>query len=120
MTSTSEPRRGEIWNVRFDLSEGAEISKIRPAVVVNVPEAGRLLLYIVVPITAWDERYSLFPWHTKLPPTPTNGLTKTSSADSFQVKSVSQKRLLEKLGEVTEDQLNNIVAAIALCVGYQG
>jgi len=81
---------------------------------------GRLALYIVVPITEWDERYSAFPWHTKLPQTPTNGLGKESSADSFQVKSVSEKRFVTKRGEVSKEQLDNIVAAIALCVGYQG
>lgn len=32
---SSEPSRGEIWLVRFEPSQGAEIDKTRPAVVVN-------------------------------------------------------------------------------------
>ncbi len=55
------PRRGEVWMVRFDPSVGAEIQKLRPAVVVNVPEVGRLPLRIVVPITDWKSTYAALP-----------------------------------------------------------
>ena len=44
-------RRGEIWNVNFDPQVGAEVKKVRPAVVMNIPSAGRLPLHIIVPIT---------------------------------------------------------------------
>ena len=37
-----KPIRGEIWEVNFNPSVGAEIQKTRPAVVMNVPEIGRL------------------------------------------------------------------------------
>ncbi len=43
--------RGEIWDVRFDPSEGDEIRKVRPAVVMTAHSAGRMQLHIVVPIT---------------------------------------------------------------------
>lgn len=51
--SASTPSRGEIWNLRFDPSEGAEITKIRPAVVISIPAIGRLPLRIVAPVTEW-------------------------------------------------------------------
>jgi len=37
--------------------------------------------------------------------------------DALQVKSVSETRFVRKLGEVTDVQLDEIAAAIALCVG---
>ena len=43
--------RGEVREIRFDPSEGDEIKKVRPAVVMNVETAGRMQLHIVVPIT---------------------------------------------------------------------
>lgn len=46
-----KPARGEVWLVSFDPSLGAEIRKVRPAVVINIDEMGRLPLRIVVPIT---------------------------------------------------------------------
>jgi mRNA-degrading endonuclease toxin of MazEF toxin-antitoxin module len=44
-------------------------------------------------------------------------LTKDSGADAFQVKSVSETRFLDRLGELTPGQLDDIAAAIAICVG---
>ncbi len=48
---TTSPERGEIWQVTFEPTIGAEIAKTRPALVLNIAEAGRLPLRIVAPIT---------------------------------------------------------------------
>ena len=96
---------------------GAEIQKIRPAVVMNVPEVGVLPLVIVAPITEWQPRYAARAWFVRLDPTPQNGLTKTSGADAFQVKSISESRLVRRLGRITDAQADLIGEAIALCVG---
>ena len=111
------PMRSEVWWVRFDPSIGAEIQKIRTAVVVGVPTVGRLPLQIVVPITEWNPRYLAYPWMVHLPPTPTNGLSKESGADGFQVKSVSENRFQDRIGRLTDAQMEDIAAAVALCVG---
>ena len=114
----AEPSRGEIWEVEFRPAVGAEIQKMRPAVVMNVTEVGRLPLCIVVPITDWKPVFAQFSWFVLLPPTAENGLVKESGADAFQVKSVSASRLVRKLGNITPEQTDAIAAAIALCVGY--
>ena len=114
----TKPARGDIWLTQFNPKVGAEIEKNRPAVVVQEDGLGRLPLYIVVPLTDWKERYTRFPWHTQIPATTANGLAKDSSADSIQVKSLSEARLLKKLGEMSPDELENVVAAVALCIGY--
>lgn len=112
------PQRGEIWLASFEPTVGAEITKSRPAVVVSIPEAGRLPLCIVVPVTDWKLLFASFFWFVHLPSSPQNGLSKDSGADCFQIKSLSTQRFLRKLGKVTEEQLENIVCAIALCIGY--
>jgi len=38
------PKRGDVWLVHFDPTVGAEIRKVRPAVVVSVAGVGRLPL----------------------------------------------------------------------------
>lgn len=111
------PMRGEVWWVRFDPSMGAEIQKTRTAVVVSVPGVGRLPLRVVVPITEWQARYASYPWMVNLPVSPKNGLSKESGADAFQVKSVSEGRFVNRLGSLTDAQLDDIAAAVALCVG---
>jgi mRNA interferase MazF len=111
------PKRGEVWTVRFDPAVGAEIQKVRPAVVIGVDSVGRLPLKIVVPITDWKPVFANFAWFVHLPVTPDNGLAKDSGADAFQVKSVSEIRFLDGLGELTADQVDEIAAAVAACVG---
>ena len=115
--SASTPSRGEIWNLRFDPSEGAEITKIRPAVVISIPAVGRLPLRIVAPVTEWKDHYSRLPWLVRIVATRRNGLAKDSAADEFQVKSVSLTRFVSQIGSIAADDLQEISAAVALCVG---
>lgn len=117
MATAPTPRRGEIWLVDFDPSVGAEIRKVRPAVVISMDAVGRLPLRMVVPITDWKPHYANFPWFVELPAIPSNGLMKDSGADAFQAKSVSGNRFAKLLGQVTAAQLDDIASAIALCVG---
>src|SRR5260370_28645735 len=117
MTTNATPVRGEVWRIRFDPAEGDEIKKVRTAVVVSENAVGRLRLKIVVPITEWKPRYSSYPWFVHLVPTAANGLSKESGADAFQVKSISETRFLNRLGELTANQLDDIAYAIAICVG---
>ena len=116
---TPDPRRGEIWLVDFDPALGAEQRKLRPAVVVSVGSIGRLPLRIVVPVTGWHERYEALPWFVRIPAAKRTRLAKDSGADTFQVKSVALERFQDRLGEVSADQLEEIVAGIALCVGFR-
>ena len=117
MAKAATPKRGEIWRIDFDPSLGAEIQKIRPAVVISKDTVGRLPLRIVVPLTDWKSSYASYPWFVEILATRDNGLTKDSGADAFQVKSVSETRFVHFLGEVTDAQLDEIAEAIALCVG---
>lgn len=49
----------------------------------------------------------------KIEPDSVNGLTKTSSIDCFQVRSVSEIRFVRKLGQVTSEQQDRIKEALA-------
>ncbi len=101
-------KRGEIWQVNLDPTIGEEIRKSRPAVVVNRDSLARLPLRIIVPLTAWDERFASAPWHVPIEASKDNGLAKKSSADTFQVRSVSEKRLVRRLGEITPGEMDEI------------
>jgi mRNA interferase MazF len=47
-------------------------------------------------------------------PTTTNGLSKESSADCFQVRSVSQTRFVKKLGVLRLEQMKQLVAGLSI------
>jgi mRNA interferase MazF len=117
MAIAPTPKRGDVWLIDFDPSIGAEIRKVRPAVVINLDKVGRLPLRLVAPITDWKPQYANYPWFVELPVSAANGLIKDSGADAFQIKSVSLSRFVDRLGEVTPAQLDEIAEAIALCVG---
>jgi mRNA interferase MazF len=117
-TPTINPQRGEIWWVNFDPTTGEEIKKTRPAVIITAPGMGRKQLKVVVPIIGWKPHYTKYLWMFKLSPSKTNGLTKESSADASQVKSISVQRFGKQIGIVTADELDNILAAVALVIGY--
>jgi len=101
-------RRGEVWKVNLDPAMGAEIKKARPCVIVSRDSLGSLPLKIVVPITEWKDAFAHAPWHVDLKPSKSNGLTKRSSADTFQVRSISESRLIEKLGNLEDAELHRI------------
>jgi mRNA interferase MazF len=77
-------QRGEVWLINLSPTVGAEIQKTRPAIIVNDDDIGILPLKVVVPITDWKDHYSKAPWMVRLDPTAENGLTKSSSADTFK------------------------------------
>jgi mRNA interferase MazF len=64
--------RGDVWSVRFDPSEGDEIQKIRPAVVMTAQGVGRMRLHIVVPITSWQPQFVRYFWMVRLIPSELN------------------------------------------------
>jgi mRNA interferase MazF len=107
-------RRSEIWLVRLDPTVGTEIRKTRPTIIVNDNAIGILPLKVIVPITDWKEKFATRPWMVCIQPSPENGLSKTSGADTFQIRSVSENRLIKKLGQVDNDTMQQISEALAL------
>ena len=112
-------KQGEIWLVSLDPTIGAEIKKTRPAVIVNDNTLGKLPLKIVVPVTDWKDRYEIAPWMVKLLPDRQNNLTKDSSADCFQVRSIAQERCVKKLGQVNDETMSKIRKALAIVLNIE-
>lgn len=53
----------------------------------------------------------------KLTPDANNNLQKISAVDCFQVRSVSEIRIIKKVGLVNIDQLDKICTALAIVFG---
>ena len=87
--------------------------KTRPAVIVNDDNLGKLPLKVIVPITDWKTHYQMAVWMVQILPDAKNGLSKASSMDCFQVRSVSEKRFVRKLGELTPVQRDQVKEALA-------
>jgi len=105
-------QRGEIWLVNLDPTIGLGIRKTRPAVIVSSDLVGILPLKVIVPFTDWKDRYNQAPWMVRINPDQQNGLSKPSAADALQIRSLSQQRLVNKLGILSPVQIAKIVQAV--------
>ena len=110
---------GGLWLINLEPTIGAEIHKTRPAVVISVDAVGVLPLRVIVPVTEWRERYATAPWLVRLEPDAHNNLRKTSAADAFQVRSVSTARFVQRLGTVSDQQMDEIGRALRLVLGWR-
>jgi mRNA interferase MazF len=106
--------RGEVWLVNLDPTVGTEISKKRPCVIVNDDAIGILPLKVIVPVTDWKERYAVRPWMVRLEPSIENGLVKVSGVDTFQIRSLSETRLVRKLGQLSDSEMQLVSQALAV------
>jgi mRNA interferase MazF len=110
-------KQGEIWQIELDPAIGAEIKKSRPAIIISDDAVGILPLKVVIPITHWQERYSRCPWMVKIEVTAENGLATVSAADCFQIRSVSVRRLVNRLGVVKPEIVDQVKEAINQVIG---
>jgi mRNA interferase MazF len=109
-------RRGEIWLVDFGQPVGREQAGRRPAVVVsadrlNDSPAG---VVIVVPCTT---THRALPSHVELDPE-ASGLDETSYAKCEDVKSVSDQRLVARLGAANDVSLFGITRALRFLLDF--
>ena len=102
--------RGEIWLVDFGDPVGREQSGRRPAVVVSADplSESRSGVVIVVPCTTTPRG---LPSHVEIEPG-RSGLDDVSYAKCEDVKSVSDERLVTRLGSVVDETLFAIASAL--------
>ena len=105
-------KQKEIWLINLDPTIGAEIKKTRPCVIINSNIIGKLPLKIIAPITDFKAQYETVPWMVKLIPNKDNNLTKQSVIDLFQVRSISEKRLIKKIGTINNENLKKCKEAL--------
>lgn len=98
--------RGEIWLVDFGDPVGREQAGTRPAVVIsadplNESPAG---VVVVIPTTT---TYRGLPKHVEIDPD-ASGLNEISYAKCEDVKSISEHRLIRRLGAVQDEVVHQI------------
>jgi mRNA interferase MazF len=105
-------KQGDIWEINLSPTGGAEIKKKRPAVIINDDAIGILPLKVIVPITAWKDRYDGAVWMVRIEPDNENKLTKLSAIDTFQIRSISTQRFLRKIGSASSEVLEEVKTAL--------
>lgn len=100
-------KQREIWFADLNPTKGSEQSGIRPVVIVSGDSMNdNTGLCLVCPLSSKIKNYS---GTTILPKSIRNGLTTDSEVLVFQMRVVTQKRFLNKIGQISVTQLQDIV-----------
>ncbi|VEN73877.1 mRNA interferase [Candidatus Desulfarcum epimagneticum] len=107
-------RRGEIWWVSLDPTQGSEIKKTRPCVVLTHDTLNRLRRTLVV-----------IPLSTGAKPHPPITIPVTCRGDSAvavidQIRAVAKHRLKSKLGHLPLDELDEVCRAVSTILELKG
>jgi mRNA interferase MazF len=97
--------RGEVWLARLDPTEGREIQKTRPCLVVSPPEIHDFLdVAIVAPMTTGS---GPTPYRVEL-----MFNDKQNRILSDQIRTVDKKRLLRRLGAVDHKTMSAVLGTL--------
>src|SRR5437773_8922143 len=100
------PRRDDVWLVSLDPTEGAEIQKTRPCLVVSPDEMNeRLLTVIVAPMTT-----VMRPYPTRIP---VRFQGKRGQVVLDQLRAVDRQRLVRNLGTVEASTAQTVSTTLA-------
>ena len=107
-------KTGDIYWVNLDPTQGDEIKKKRPVVVLNGGHQKHLKLAIVVPVTTWSTFWETNPFFVPVLPDPNNGLEKKSAIDCFQIRAISHERFVEKIGTISSASIRLVKKSLTL------
>lgn len=88
----------------------------RRVVVVSSDYAGALRIKTAVPFTAATAAKKGKFWLVPIAPSALNGLTKDTVADVLQIRGLSTDRFARRLGSLSETDMAEICAALALAI----
>lgn len=99
-------KRGEVWLTRLDPTEGSEIRKTRPCVVVSPDRLSHHDIFIVAPMSSGDAKAR---FRVELV-----FQDKAGRVLPDQIRSVARSRLIKRLGRVDDATLDQVLGVLRL------
>jgi mRNA interferase MazF len=104
-------KRGELWTFR-DINYA---SKARPVIIVQSDDIHKFDSVILCLFTTYNSEH--ISTRVRIPASPTNGLVKDSFVMTEKIVTVAKCELGEKIGELTNEQMNAISTQLAVVLG---
>jgi mRNA interferase MazF len=113
---TIQPVRGDIYLVNFDPTIGSEISKTRPALIIqnDIANENSPVTIIAAITSKFDDR--LYPTEVRIDP-PDGGLKTISVVLLNQIRTIDRQRLIRRIGAIGSEKLNEVDRAIQISLG---
>ena len=104
-------QRGEIYYVNLGSNLGSEQSGYRPVLIIQNDTGNKYSpTTIVATLTSKKKKY--LPTHVFIKKYSCNGLDLNSTVELEQIRTIDKKRLENKVGRLSENDLNKVLAAI--------
>jgi mRNA interferase MazF len=110
-----EIKRGEIWFVSLNPVVGDEASKTRPCVILQNDLGNRYSQKTIVAPLLKPQNY---PFVVNISPTKLNNLDKKRGLDISHIRSISLKRIQNKLGVMEDKYWSEIEKAVRIQLGF--
>jgi mRNA interferase MazF len=105
-------KRGDIYWVKLNPTEGSEIGKTRPAVVISNDINNELADTItILPVTSSVGK--VYPFEVFLKKG-TGNITGDSKVRTNQIRTIDRKRIKNRIGNITEDIMREIEKALKI------
>ncbi len=109
------PKRGELWIVKLDPTQGSETKKTRPCLVLsNDKRNNAARIVTVIPITSGEIVYPSI--QVRLDKS--MGLANLSYLDIPQVRVADKMRLVKKIGSITPDLFQELFIKLNIHFGF--
>jgi mRNA interferase MazF len=103
-------RQGEIWMSDLNPVFGSEQAGRRPVVILSGNLMNKFLpVVITAPLTSKIKNYHGNPI---VIPSPLNGLKLESELMVFHIRSISKGRLIEKIGDISKEELRTALSTL--------
>jgi len=119
MYAESEPMiaRGELYSACLDPVVGSEQGGVRPVLVIQNDVGNRFSPTVIVLAVTGQMNKAKLPTHVQVA-AEGNGLQKDSVVLAEQIRTLDKRRLKERIGSLTPEQMDKVTEAVKISLGF--
>ncbi|MBR3929633.1 MAG: type II toxin-antitoxin system PemK/MazF family toxin [Clostridia bacterium] len=109
--------RGELYSACLDPVVGSEQGGVRPVLVIQNDVGNRFSPTVIVLAVTGQMNKAKLPTHVQVA-AEGNGLQKDSVVLAEQIRTLDKRRLKERIGSLTPEQMDKVTEAVKISLGF--